>query len=149
MTANDYMHMCRDFQTAFKTCITLSTYRKLLGGKKQNLQVSIPKTSAILLAWVCVPAAKLDVAWVGKEVKSMNNFHTGSACEVIMWNTIYEKPLQENQLLLIIIYLQDVVASKENGEGNGAMLPHKPCKSTFFEAKKVLFSKAIISRLFW
>jgi len=92
---------------------------KTVGGKnKQNLQVSIPKT---LLAWVCVPAVKLDVAWVGKEVKSMN-FHTGSACNVIMWKTKHEKPLQQNQLLLIIIYLQDVVPSKENGEGNGAML---------------------------
>jgi hypothetical protein len=37
MTANDYMHMCRDFQTAFKTCIALSTYIKLLGGEKTKL----------------------------------------------------------------------------------------------------------------
>ncbi len=149
MTANEYMHMCRDCQRAFKTCITLSTNIKRSGGKKKNLQVSIPKTSRILLAWVCVPAVKLDVAWVGKEVKSMN-FHTGSACNVIMWKTIDEKPLQQNRLLLTFIYLQDVVPSKENGEK-----VMEQCFNTnhanpqFFEAKKVLFCKAIISRLFW
>jgi hypothetical protein len=33
----DYMHMCRGFQTAFKTCITLNTYIKLLGGKNTKL----------------------------------------------------------------------------------------------------------------
>jgi hypothetical protein len=124
-------------------------YKAVGRKRKQNLQVSIPKTSRILLVWVCVPAVKLDVAWVVQEVKSMN-FHTRSACNVIMWKTIYEKPLQQNQLLLIIIYLQDVVPSKENGEklmeqcfNTNHANPH------FFEAKKVLFSKVIISRLFW
>jgi hypothetical protein len=37
-------------------------YKAVGRKRKQNLQVSIPKTSRILLVWVCVPAVKLDVA---------------------------------------------------------------------------------------
>jgi len=124
-------------------------YKAVGRGKNKTYKYPSRRPPGFSCSGVCVPAVKLDVAWVVQEVKSMN-FHTRSACNVIMWKTIYEKPLQQNQLLLIIIYLQDVVPWKENGEkvmeecfNTNHANPH------FFEAKKVLFSKVIISRLFW
>ncbi len=104
---------------------------KTVGGKnKQNLQVSIPKTSGILLARVCVPAFKLDAAWVGKEVQSMN-FHGSSGCNIIMWRNLSNKTTAPNY------HLPTRCSIKAKGrEGNGAMLQHKPCISTFFGSKK-------------
>ncbi len=136
MTANDYMHMCRDFQTAFKTCIALSTYIKLLGGGKTKLTSIHPEDLPDSLGLGLCPSSQTgcglscsrsqEYELPHQECLQCNNVKNN------IWETSATKPIAPNY------HLPTRCCSIKGKwrEGNGAMLQHKPCKSTFFWSKK-------------